>query len=1553
MSEETSDSLQGIAIVGLSGRFPGAPTLEAFWRNLREGVEAVSFFTEDELREAGVDPAVLADPLYVRARGELPGYDLFDAAFFGFTPREAEILDPQHRLFLECAWEALENAGYDTERFGGRVAVFGGSGMNGYLFNNLLPNEELLEKVGIFQTVLMNEVDFLTTRVSYKLNLKGPSVLVQTACSTALVAVHMGCQSLLAGESDMALAGGVSVDIPQKVGYLYEDAGVASPDGHCRAFDAAAAGTVNGSGVGIVVLKRLEDALADGDVVHAVIRGSAINNDGSGKVGFTAPSVEGQSEVIAESLLMAGVEADSIGYVEAHGSGTALGDPIEVAALTQAFRAGTDRAGFCALGSVKTSIGHCNAAAGVAGLLKTVLALEHGEIPPSLHYEKPNPQIDFAGSPFFVNTALRPWPEDAPRRAGVSSFGLGGTNAHVVLEEAPPRDAGDPPRRPVHLLPVSARTATALEAAAANLAGRLAADPGLDLADVAYTLGVGRRGFEHRRAVLAPTAQEAAAALTDPRRILSGVRRGTAARPVVFLFPGLGDQYVDMARELYDTEPVFREQVDLAADLLAPHLGVDLRQVIFSGEGSAPRPAGQGPDLRAMLRRETGPQDAAAARLSRTDLAQPAHFAVEHALARLLFSWGIVPEAMIGYSIGEYVAACLAGVLSLEDALLLVAQRAKLIQELPAGAMLAVPLPEEEVRPLLGERLSVSATNGPHFCVVGGAPEDVDDLAGRLTGRGVSTIRLQTTHAFHSAMMEPAVADLTGISRGIVMNPPRIPYLSNVTGTWVTPEDLGDPGYWARHMRQTVRFAEGISELLKNPDRLFLEIGPGGTLGTLVKQHPQAPAGVVTASALRSASEGRSDLEHLLEAVGRLWAAGAQVDWKGFWGEERRLRVELPTYPFERQRCWVDPPRGGGLSRAARALAREAAGPAGIEDWFWVPVWTQTPQVRTTGGVGGSWLLVLDREGLGERLAERLRREGAEVATVAPGEGFGILEVRELPARVVHLGSLTRGEVSFEEALQSGLTSLVLLEQALAAGEGSSPVRIGVVGNRLQEVLDGDAVEPAKAALLGAVKVIHQEAARLTCGAIDVALPEPGSPAEERLIGQILAEMAVEPQPVVAYRGRQRFVRSFDRLRIEAGDPAASPLREGGIYLVTDGVHGIGRALAEHLVHGLRASVALGVPADFPTREQWEGWPQVPAGQDPIGETVRRLLALERAGELDQVLLVRQDASAAGGPRALLAACRERFGRIDGVFHTGGPLTGGLLQLKTTETLAASLGPLARETGELFASVEEGEPPAFVVLSASTLTVAGGLGQLDIAASGAYLDALAQRRAAAGGVPTVAIHWDPYQWEGWLAGGVGAGMIPLEQEVVAHSTPSPESAEALRRLLASGLPQGIVSSGDLNTLIAETDAFTTEVFLEQMEKARRSEQPHQRTGLSTSYVPPGNELEEKVALLWQELFGIEAIGAEDNFLELGGHSLLAIQMMTQVRTLFGVDLPVTALFDSPTISQLAAAIAREQAGGEEDPDALEKLLAAVEGLSPEEALARMAELGVLPEEAAP
>ncbi|HKV06814.1 MAG TPA: amino acid adenylation domain-containing protein [Thermoanaerobaculia bacterium] len=894
-----------IAIVGLAGRFPGADGLEAFWQNLREGIESISFFSEEELLASGVPPELARHPSYVPARAVVDGEDLFDAAFFEIPPRQAELMDPQLRFFLETAWHALESAGIDPVRYPGAIGLYGGETASSYLLTNLLSHPELLQEIGASSLLLGTDRDFLTTQVSYKLGLRGPSINVQTACSTSLVATHLACQALLLEDCDVALAGGVSIKVPQRSGYLYQESGPDASDGHCRAFDARADGSVFGAGVGIVVLKRLEDAIADGDVIHAVILGTAVNNDGSQKVGYTAPSIEGQVKVVARALSRAAVEPATIGYVECHGSGTALGDPIEVTALSRAF-GDTGQKGSCAIGSVKTNIGHLGAAAGVTGLIKTVLAVKHGEIPPSLHFETPNPKIDFAASPFRVAGRLSPWPDHGgPRRAGVNSLGQGGTNAHVVLEEAPAREPSGP-SRPWQLLVLSARTETALEAAADGLAAWLARNPEACLADAAFTLQTGRRAFAHRRAVVCRDGDEARRILAerDPRRLLTGFEAG-GRRPAAFLLSGVGDHYPGMARGLYETEPVFRAVLDRCFEILADGPWRDLREVVFAG---AQRGTEGGLDLRRML----GRREETAERLHRTLYAQPAVFAVEYALAQLWISWGVLPEALLGYSLGEYTAACLAGVFPLEDVLPLVAERARWIEELPQGAMLAVPLSEEEVRGRLTPglpSLDIAAVNGPQLCVVSGPPEEVAALARRLAEEGIATRQLPTTHAFHSRGMEPLAARLTGRVARLRPAPPRIPLLSNVTGTWLTAEEATDPAYWARHLCGPVRFAEGLAELWKHPSRVLLEVGPGQGLSALALQHPEAGGGRIALPSLPHAHERQDDPAFVFSTLGRLWLAGVDVDWAGLWRHERRHRLELPLYPFERRRFWVEPPR--------------------------------------------------------------------------------------------------------------------------------------------------------------------------------------------------------------------------------------------------------------------------------------------------------------------------------------------------------------------------------------------------------------------------------------------------------------------------------------------------------------------------------------------------------------------------------------------------------------------------------------------------------------------
>ena len=895
---------------------------------------------DEQLIAAGVTRAELENPDYVRAAAILDDIDRFDAAFFGLSPRDAAIMDPQHRLFLECAWEALENAGWSADEFAGRVGVYAGSGMNTYLIHNLLANPELVANAGLFllkQTG--NDKDVLATRVSYQLNLTGPSLAVQTACSTSLVAIHLACQSLLNHECDMALAGGVTIEIPHGLGYLYREGEILSRDGHCRSFDAASSGTIFGSGLGIVVLRRLEDAVRDGDFIHAVIRGTAINNDGARKVSYLAPSVAGQADAIAEALTVADVEADSISYIETHGTGTTVGDPIEIAALTRAFRASTERNGFCAIGSLKTNIGHLDAAAGVAGFIKTVLALEHQQIPPSLNFSQPNPLIDFEHSPFYVNTRLRDWESDGkPRRAGVTSLGIGGTNAHAILEEAPCAIASGP-SRPWQVLTLSAKTPTALDAMAQNLADHLE-DNSPNLADVAFTGHLGRKAFRFRRAIICKDSMSAADALRrgDPKRVVSNSARENE-RPVIFLCTGQGSQYVSMGRGLYESEPVFRSTIDFCAEYLCQFIGVDLRTILFPSETAS---------------------SGAAELLNQTRLTQPALFVIEYALAKLWSSWGIEPTAMIGHSVGELAAACIAGVFSLEAGLQIIAERGRLIQSMPGGSMTAVPLPESQVIPLLNGKLSLASVNADEQCVISGPDHAIGDLEKSLADKGMEYHRLRVSHAFHSSMMDPILREFAEFVRKFNLAPPRIPYISSSTGNWISDAEATDADYWARQLRQTVRFADGIAVALKTADAILLEIGPGNTLSALCEQSSEFSASHEVISSLRTRNDGTSDEEFLARALGQLWAAGKKIDWKGYHAHEQRRRLPLPTYPFERERFWIEP------GRKVESVATSSAEPANEvrEIGFFSPSWKRADLVQKERGQNvGPWLIFEDSQG--------------------------------------------------------------------------------------------------------------------------------------------------------------------------------------------------------------------------------------------------------------------------------------------------------------------------------------------------------------------------------------------------------------------------------------------------------------------------------------------------------------------------------------------------------------------------------------------------------------
>jgi acyl transferase domain-containing protein len=1348
-----------VAIIGMACRFPGARGVDEFWRNLCDGVETITWLTNEELEAAGETAGAIASPSYVKAARLIEGDDLFDAGLFGFSPREAEVVDPQQRMFLECGYEALEHAGYDTERYPGLVGVFAGIKMTTYLWN-LYSNPQLVQSVGELNVQIGNDKDYVATRLSYKLGLGGPSVNVQSACSTSLVAVHLGCQALLSGECDMVLAGGVSVRTQQRAGYFYREGDILSPDARIRAFDASARGTMFSNGMGAVVLKRLEEAIADGDRIWAVIKGSAVNNDSSLRVGFTAPGADGQERVIRAAHTAAEVDPETISYIEAHGTGTAVGDPIEVTALTRAFRARTQKRGFCALGSVKTNIGHTASAAGVAGLIKTSLALSHRRIPPSLHFEKPNPQIDFDSSPFYVATRLMDWEANGgPRRAGVSAFGIGGTNAHAVLEEAP-EAAPSGPSRPWQLLLLSAKTDTALDAMTGNLAAYLGENPDVPLADAAFTLQTGRRQLDQRRMLVCRDAEDAVAALTarDPKRVLS---RAPEAKqpPVAFLFSGQGAQHARMMADLYKEEPAFREHLDRCAGLLEPLLGLDLRSVLYPAAPAAPE-APEAP--------EDGGGEEADRQLEQTRLTQPALFAVEYALARLWMQWGVQPAAMLGHSIGEYVAACLAGVFPLEDALRLVAARGRLMQAMPHGAMMTVSLPAAEVEPLLGKQLSLAATNAPSRSVVSGPEAAVAALEEQLAARGVGCRRLHTSHAFHSQMMEPALAPFLDEVGRVELKAPQMPYISNVSGTWITAAEATDPGYWARHLRGTVRFAEGLATLFEEPQRVLIEVGPGQSLATLARQHPGRGSGHVVIASARHPKDAHDDQAALLGALGQAWLAGVEVDWSGFHAGEGRRRVVLPTYPFERRRYWVDV--------AADAFSTHAAGRRKeLADWFYVPYWKPSapPVAVEERPAGTRWLIFADDRGLGVEMARRLAGRGDVVATVVPGQKLavhegGVYEIavsREedydallsklaedggLPERIAHFWTVTGEERGGEAPRVSGLPelgfySLLSLVQALGRQKLAGRVEMAVISDGVQTVTGREPLSPEKALVLGPCKVIPQEYPSIGCRGIDVTLPadENGELGRAGLVDFLIEELLeARPDAVIAWRDGRRWVQGYEPVSLDRAVDGRMPLRDRGVYLITGGLGGIGLVIAEYLAQAVRARLVLTGRTALPEREGWARWLAEQGEEDAQSRRIRKVQALEDMGA--EVLVLAADAADEAQMRRVVETARERFGEVHGVVHSAGVPGGGIIQLKTRKMAGDVLAPKVGGCRALEAALG-GARLDFLALCSSTIAVLGNFGQVDYCAANNFLDTFARDYEARTGSRAVSINWGAWK----------------------------------------------------------------------------------------------------------------------------------------------------------------------------------------------------------------
>ena len=1355
-----------IAVVGMAAHLPGSADLATYWSNLAAGVRSIGRLSEPDLLAAGEDPARLRRTNYVPAAATLDGFADFDADFFGFSPKEAAILDPQHRQFLEVAWEALENAGHPPERFKGSVGVYAGCGMGSYFYFNLCSNPDLVDQTGMFLLRHTgNDKDFLATRVSHILDLTGPSINVQTACSTSLVAVHLAAQSLLSGECDMALAGGVTIELPHARGYLFTEGEILSPDGQCHAFDHRAEGTVFGSGAGCVVLRRARDAVRDGDHIWAILKGTAVNNDGAAKAGYLAPSVGGQARAIAEAQAVAGVTADTISYVECHGTGTRLGDPIEVAALTQAFRETTTAVGTCRIGSVKTNIGHLDTAAGVASLIKVALALHHRQLPPSLDFEAPNPAIDFATSPFRVNDRLTDWPGET-RRAGVNSLGVGGTNAHAVLQQAPVRAASDDSLWPFQPLVISARSRPALDAACARLAAHLRAHPEQPLADVAWTLKEGRRAFDKRRVLVAGSHAEAAALLEagDPRRVFSHDHLGDAPE-VIFMFPGGGAQYAGMARDLYATEPVFADWMDRGLAILQPRLDYDLR---------------------ALWLPDTAAEPAANDRLKRPSVQLPLIMITEYALAQLFQSWGVQPAALVGHSMGENTAACLAGVLGFEDCIGLVHLRGTLFDTIPPGGMVSVPLPYADLRAELDRftvpagpdilgiggvepLLDIASINAPGLCVVSGSDAALHAFAAHLSVKGIETQRIAIDIAAHSAMLEPILARFGDYLRSIPLSPPRLPILSNRTGAVLTAEQATDPEYWVAHLRGTVRFQACMAALTATPGRVFVEMGPGRALSSLAQANG-VPAGQVVA-ALRHVDQKIADDAWHIAAIARLWACGVAVDWEPIWAGARRQRVPLPTYAFQRKTYFIEP--GKSVHRAAPALPGRIPD---LADWGYVPRWrpaeagvdiddlaTAAPQV---------WLIFTDEAGLGAACAARLRAAGHSVITVRAGDAFGRdpggpghqyvlspergregydLLVRDLvaqghaPTRIAHFWLVTAAEThrpgsSFlHRNLEQGFYSLMFLAQAMAEENLPRPIHLSVFTTGATQVKAEALPYPEKATVLGPVRVIPREFPGVSVSVLDLVLPKRGVP-----VDAALEELLAASPGVAALRGSRRYALGLAEQPLPE---AAAVIPDGAHVLITGGFGGIGLTIAEDLIRRHGARVTLIARRTLPDRAAWA---RHLAGHDPAHPISRRILALQRLEALGgQVLVAPADVCNVEDMRAAVGMGVARFGPVQAVIHAAGVVDDSPLLTKTPAEAEEVLAPKLHGTRVLDGLFPDGSVD-LIVLFGSTSTVTGPAGQIDYVAANAYLNAYAAARAG-GKTRVLALNWGIWTGVGMAA----------------------------------------------------------------------------------------------------------------------------------------------------------------------------------------------------------
>ena len=1489
-----------IAVIGMSGRFPGSDSINEFWENIKNGVESISNYSDDELRKGNVEESLINNNKYVRAKGRLRDKECFDYNFFNYSKRDAELLDPQIRLLLECAWNALEDSGYDSLKYKGNIGLYAGASPNLHWQIATMLDGELKDVSEKFLITQLSNKDFMATMLAHKLNLKGPAVCLQTACSTSLGAIHLASRSLLTGECKIALAGGVCVTFPENKGYLHEDGMILSQDGHCRAFDEDANGTVSGEGVGVVALKLLKNAIADKDNIYCVIKGSAMNNDGNRKVGYSAPSITGQAEVIKTAHMFSKVNSESITYIEAHGTGTNVGDPIELEALKQAFN--TNKTGYCAIGSVKPNIGHLDTAAGIAGFIKTVMALKDKKLPPSINYKTPNSKFDYQNSPFFVNTSLKNWSnEGGLLRAGVSSFGIGGTNVHIVLEEYNENLEFEENSDNNNIIILSAKSQEALDKQTTNLREFVVNNPKINVSDLAYTLQTGRHEFEFRRALVCADRKELIDNLSSgidedgiiSKRIKYKTCKITNGKNnVIFMFSGQGAQYVNMGVELYKNNSFFRGEMDKCFNIVNSKIGINLKDIVFNLT----------PDNEELI--------------NETHITQPLLLSLEYSLSKLLIHLGINPAAFIGYSFGECVAACISGVFSLEDAIEMSIVRGRLMEDTPKGIMLSVSLTKRELIPIIDETVSIAVDN-EESCIISGTEKDILAFESKMKERKLLCMRINSTQAAHSHLMDGMLDDYSKKISNIKLNKPSIPFISCNTGTWISDEEATSLEYWTKHIRNTVNFAAGIRVLrgLSNP--VFIEVGPGRDLATLISRFVSENDVKNIIDIIPAKQKNINSDEYIYSKIALLWTKGIEIKWKNL--NKNGRRISIPVYPFKKIQL------GLKYFNELNSTLNEKLQFNSVkqnESLCYIPSWVRNPLINIEGckTKNKRWIIFKDNDCKNEILTKKITERYEDVIIIEKSDIFKdsidekfneVFEKRletvlkkeyfNEDINILFLWSINN-DGTVNNILNSGFFSLISISKLIGEYVVENEVKIYIVSANMYDVYGGEIINPVKGVIIGAMNIIPKEYLNIKIKNIDI-LEDKFFDDKYKISENIINEIKDDDsESVVAYRGFYRMTRKFNPINIEGSknESLSNKIRNDGTYMITGGAGGIGLVLAEWMCNEFNAKVALVGRTQIPERDEWDSWLLKNDDKNNIYNIITNIKLLEDKGF--NIIYICADVGNKEIMVNVINKIENTFGEINGIIHAAGVKDGSFIQRRSFEDSYKVLYPKINGT-MVINSIVKNKNLDFVVLCSSLASIKDTFGQVAYSAANAFLDTFAYYANGEANVKTYSINWD--RWKGI---GIGKTIENTYKEFTGSEMTGgisrEEGTKILKYILNLNFPQVAVSTLELESFIEHDTSYEEEFEKINLGIGREVE----RADLSNEYEAPCNKVEEILVSIWEEFFKITPIGINDDFVELGGDSLKAIILSSKIEKELSVKVPLIEFFNALTIKNIAGIV---------------------------------------------